>query len=158
MRHEKGQWEARWWKVFELNGKMNLWDYTKIVLVDFKGSFHSQYLERYNVNEIIKRLINFLKLNFSTILAMTWLRRSLRSSWTSPRRAEGSTDQSSLQTSMVGPLLTVHHLQQIIWPTSGHIMEEVRSDPELQSQYIPRNPVSRVIQCAAVASENEVGL
>ena len=36
-------------------------------------------------------------------------------------------------------------------------MEEVRSDPEMQSQYIPRNPVSRVIQCAAVSSENEVG-
>ena len=38
----------------------------------------------------------------------------------------------------------------------GHIMEEVRSNPEMQTQYIPRNPVSRVIQCAAVSSENEV--
>ena len=38
----------------------------------------------------------------------------------------------------------------------GHIMEEVRSDNELQSQYIAKNPVSRVIQCAAVQSENEV--
>ena len=38
----------------------------------------------------------------------------------------------------------------------GNIMEEVRSDLELQAQYIPRNPVSRVIQCAAVQSENEV--
>ena len=36
-------------------------------------------------------------------------------------------------------------------------MEEVRSDSDLQSQYIARNPVSRVIQCAAVQSENEVG-
>ena len=35
-------------------------------------------------------------------------------------------------------------------------MEEVRTDAELQAQYIPRNPVSRVIQCAAVQSENEV--
>ena len=39
---------------------------------------------------------------------------------------------------------------------SGLIMEEVRTDAELQAQYIPRNPVSRVIQCAAVQSENEV--
>ena len=38
----------------------------------------------------------------------------------------------------------------------GNIMEEVRSDLDLQAQYIPRNPVSRVIQCAAVQSENEV--
>lgn len=38
----------------------------------------------------------------------------------------------------------------------GHIMEEVRSDSDLQSQYIARNPVSRVIQCAAVQSENEI--
>ena len=36
-------------------------------------------------------------------------------------------------------------------------MEEVKSDADMQAQYIPRNPVSRVIQCAAVASENEVG-
>ena len=36
-------------------------------------------------------------------------------------------------------------------------MEEVRTDAELQAQYIARNPVSRVIQCAAVQSENEVG-
>ena len=36
-------------------------------------------------------------------------------------------------------------------------MEEVRSDPEMQSQYIPRNPVSRVIQCAAISAEIEVG-
>ena len=35
-------------------------------------------------------------------------------------------------------------------------MEEVRTDAELQAQYIARNPVSRVIQCAAVQSENEV--
>ena len=35
-------------------------------------------------------------------------------------------------------------------------MEEVRTDSELQAQYIARNPVSRVIQCAAVQSENEV--
>ena len=35
-------------------------------------------------------------------------------------------------------------------------MEEVKSDSELQAQYIARNPVSRVIQCAAVQSENEV--
>ena len=53
-------------------------------------------------------------------------------------------------------------------------MEEVWPDQELRSklrdgirfldfeinifqgQYIPKNPVSRVIQCAAVASENEV--
>ena len=35
-------------------------------------------------------------------------------------------------------------------------MEEVKSDPEVQAQYIARNPVSRVIQCAAVQSENEV--
>lgn len=39
---------------------------------------------------------------------------------------------------------------------AGHIMEEVKSDSELQAQYIARNPVSRVIQCAAVQSENEV--
>ena len=39
---------------------------------------------------------------------------------------------------------------------SGQIMEEVRTDSELQAQYIPKNPVSRVIQCAAVQSENEV--
>ena len=39
---------------------------------------------------------------------------------------------------------------------AGHIMEEVKSDSELQAQYIPKNPVSRVIQCAAVQSENEV--
>ena len=36
-------------------------------------------------------------------------------------------------------------------------MEEVWPDSELLSQYIPKNPVSRVIQCAAQASENEVG-
>ena len=35
-------------------------------------------------------------------------------------------------------------------------MEEVKSDSEVQAQYIARNPVSRVIQCAAVQSENEV--
>merc|ERR1719220_2549752 len=35
-------------------------------------------------------------------------------------------------------------------------MEEVWPDQELRGQYIPKNPVSRVIQCAAVASENEV--
>ncbi len=35
-------------------------------------------------------------------------------------------------------------------------MEEVRTDAELQAHYIARNPVSRVIQCAAVQSENEV--
>ena len=35
-------------------------------------------------------------------------------------------------------------------------MEEVKSDSELQAQYIARNPVSRAIQCAAVQSENEV--
>ena len=35
-------------------------------------------------------------------------------------------------------------------------MEEVKSDNEVQAQYIARNPVSRVIQCAAVQSENEV--
>ena len=35
-------------------------------------------------------------------------------------------------------------------------MEEVKSDTEVQGQYIARNPVSRVIQCAAVQSENEV--
>ena len=35
-------------------------------------------------------------------------------------------------------------------------MEEVKSDTEVQAQYIARNPVSRVIQCAAVQSENEV--
>ena len=39
---------------------------------------------------------------------------------------------------------------------SGHIMEEVKSEAEVQAQYIARNPVSRVIQCAAVQSENEV--
>ena len=39
---------------------------------------------------------------------------------------------------------------------AGHIMEEVKSDTEVQAQYIARNPVSRVIQCAAVQSENEV--
>ena len=37
-------------------------------------------------------------------------------------------------------------------------MEEVKSDTEVQAQYIARNPVSRVIQCAAVQSENEVRL
>jgi hypothetical protein len=35
------------------------------------------------------------------ILVMTLLRRNLRSSWTSPIKAEGSTAQSSLMTSMV---------------------------------------------------------
>ena len=36
-------------------------------------------------------------------------------------------------------------------------MEELKSDPEIQSQYITRNPVPQIIQCGAAISENEVG-
>lgn len=110
--------------------------------------------------------------------AMRWRRRSWRSSWTSQRKAERSTVLSSSMIKQVRRKerwrYFVHYL--------GHVMEEVIPNEELQVQYIPRNPVSRwslpllcslpyfysglfsfyhtlvsrVIQCAAVASENEV--
>ena len=87
-------------------------------------------------------------------VVMIWWRRSLTSSLTSPRRAEESTDPCSLLINMVSlSSLTVHPL---LSQFPGHIMEEVKSDSEVQAQYIARNPVSRVIQCAAVQSENEV--
>jgi len=37
-------------------------------------------------------------------------------------------------------------------------MEEIWPDEKLRAQYILKNPITRVIQCAPVYSENEVTL
>jgi hypothetical protein len=46
----------------------------------------------------------------------------------------------------------------IMYLTSARVMEEIWPDEKRKKEFIPRTPVTRIIQCAPVYSENEVGV
>ena len=51
---------------------------------------------------------------------------------------------------------SIYSQVNVSYSLAGRIMEEIWPDEKLRAQYILKNPITRIIQCAPVYSENEV--